>query len=67
MVGRNKFWTLAYADDIVLLAYEEKEMKKIMRRLEKYLDRKKLQLNEENSKIMVFRKGGRKKRKTEWS
>lgn len=51
-------YTLAYADDLVLLAEREDEMRSMMERLERYLDRKKLELNTEKTKIMRFRKGG---------
>ena len=67
VVGKEKFWTLSYADDIVLLANEEKEIKEMMRRLEKYLDRKKLVLNESKSKMMVFGKGRGRKKKETWN
>lgn len=30
VVCKKKFWTLAYADDIVILAYDEKEIKEVM-------------------------------------
>jgi len=38
---------LAYADALVLLAKNEKSIKEIMRRLERYLRDKNLQLNAE--------------------
>jgi len=58
LIGKDKIWTLAYADDLVLLAKNEKSMKEIMRRLERYLRDKNLQLNAEKSKILCFRKEG---------
>ena len=58
---------LSYADDIVLLANEEKEMKEMLRRMEKYLDRKKLVLNESKSKMIVFGKEGGRKKKWTWN
>lgn len=30
VIGKEKIWTLAYADDLVLMAKDEKEMKEIM-------------------------------------
>lgn len=63
VIGNRKFSTLAYADDIVLVANREDELKEMIKRLEKYLDRKKLWLNVEKSKVMEFRKrGGRRKK-----
>lgn len=49
------------------MANEEKEMKEMMRRLEKYLDRKKLVLNESKSKMMMFEKGSERKKKGTWN
>jgi hypothetical protein len=33
--GREKVWSLAFADDIVIVAMSEREMKEMMRNLEK--------------------------------
>lgn len=44
-VRSERFWSLVYADDLVILAKNEEGMKEIMKRMEKYLKRKKLQLN----------------------
>ena len=46
---------------------KEKEMKEMTRRLEKYLDRKKLVLNEIKSKMMVFGKRRGRKKKETWN
>lgn len=66
VVGREKFWSLAYADDVVLVATREEELKRMMKKLEKYLENKKLTLNSEKSKIVAFRKGGGRTRKIDW-
>lgn len=58
---REQFWTLAYADDIILLTKKPKKLKEIMKRLEKYLREKELVLVDK-SKI-VFGKGRRRKKK----
>ena len=50
-----------------MLAKDEKEMKEMMKNLEKYTKRKKLVLNVEKSKIMVFRKGRGKKEEAVWT
>lgn len=42
-VGERKIYTLAYADDIVLLAEEEDGMRSMLERMEEYLERKKLE------------------------
>lgn len=65
-IGEKKIHTLAYANDVMLLAEEEQDMRSILKRLERYLDRKGIELNAEKTKIMKFRKGGGKKRKIEW-
>jgi ribosomal silencing factor RsfS len=41
-VGREKVWSLAFADDMVIVAKSEREMKEMMRNLEKYVRKKKL-------------------------
>lgn len=56
-IGGRKMYTLAYADDMVLMAEEEEKMRSMIGRLEGYLDRKKLELNVSKTKIMRFRKG----------
>jgi len=65
-IGKNRIWTLAYADDLVLLAKNEESMKETMRRLERYLRNKNLQLNAEKSKMLCFRKGGERRRRVKW-
>lgn len=54
----ERVYTLAYANDMVLIAEKEDEIKSMMDRLEGYLEKKRLELNAEKSKIMRFRKGG---------
>lgn len=41
---KRKIYTLVYADDMTLLADDEENLKEMMERLEKYLDRKSLEL-----------------------
>jgi len=62
-IGKNKIWTLAYADDLVLLAKNEESMKETMKRLDRYLRNKYLQVNAEKSKMLCFRKGGGRRRR----
>ena len=57
-IGGVKVRSLAYADDVVLVAEDEGELRGMIGRLEWYLDRKKLELNVEKTKIMRFAKGG---------
>lgn len=46
-VERRRIYSLAYADDIVLLAEDEEGMKSMIGRLEEYIDEKRLELNVE--------------------
>lgn len=50
--GRKEY---SYVDDVVLLAEEEDEMKSIIKRLERYLEKKRFKLNLKKTK--VTRKG----------
>ena len=65
IVGNRKIWNLAYADDIVLLATNETEMKEVLKRFKLYAEKKKLTLNTEKSKVMIFKKREGRKRKEE--
>lgn len=42
-LGEGKIYWMAYADDIVLLAEEEDEMKAMLARMERYIGKKKLE------------------------
>jgi len=59
-------YTLAYADDVVLLAEEEDGMRCMMRNFEKYIKEKGFELNVDKSKVVRFRKGGGRGKKVEW-
>jgi hypothetical protein len=62
VVGREKVWSLAFADDMVIVAKSEREMKEMMKNLGKYVRKKKLEVNVEKTKMMVF---NNRKRKSE--
>lgn len=51
-VGKERFYSLAYADNVVLMATKEEKLRRIIKRLERYLDKKSLR-----SKIIVLGKG----------
>jgi hypothetical protein len=55
-VGREKVWSLAFADDMVIVAKSEREMKEMMRNLGEYVKKK----------MMVFNKKKRKNEESEW-
>lgn len=57
-IGDDKVYTLAYADDVALLAENEDGIKGMLVRLVRYLDKKGLTLNAEKSKTLRFKKGG---------
>ncbi|KAH0819191.1 hypothetical protein GEV33_003600 [Tenebrio molitor] len=51
---------------MVIVAKSEREMKEMMRNLEKYVRKKKLEVNVEKTKMMVFSKRKRKNEESEW-
>ena len=55
-----------YADDIVLVASKEEELKSMISKLGKYPGKRKLLVNVEKSKVLVFSKGRGGRWKTEW-
>ncbi|XP_076684076.1 uncharacterized protein LOC143377049 [Andrena cerasifolii] len=65
-IGGRRICSLAYADDLVLLAGKEEEMESMIRRLERYLEGKNLEVNVAKTKVVRFRKGGGRDRKVEW-
>jgi hypothetical protein len=64
--GTENVWSLAFADDIVIVAKSEREMKEMMRNLEKYVRKKNLEVNVEKTKMMVFNTRKRKNEESEW-
>lgn len=65
-IGGRRIYTLAYADDMVLMAENEDEMRSLMERIEGYLERKGLEVNTEKTKIVRFRKSGGRWDKRTW-
>jgi len=53
-----KLFLLLYADDIVVLAESEDDLKRGLILFEEYCDRWKLVVNISKTKVMVFRNGG---------
>lgn len=67
VIGNRKIWTLIYADDIVLIADREEELKNMLRRFGKWLARKKMDLSAEKTKVLVFEKWkGKADREWKW-
>lgn len=56
---------MTYADDI-LVARNEEDLKGMLKRFRRYLSKKRLTLNVEKSKVIVFDNGRANKRKREW-
>ena len=65
-IGGERVCTLAYADDLVVIAEEQDQMRSMIMRLEEYLDEKNLVLNARKSKLMRFRRGGGRESKKSW-
>lgn len=57
-LGDRKVYTLAYADDVAVLAEDEEGMRGMMAKLDKYMDGKGLEVNIGKTKIMRCRRGG---------
>jgi len=58
----RKIYILVYADNMVILVKKEQEMRSLLARLERYLKEKELELNEEKTKVMKFRRGRKRKK-----
>jgi len=64
-VGNMRIWELAYADDIVLLARNKVALEDMMLTFSRFLKERKLELNTDKSKILVFNRK-KNERKEEW-
>lgn len=51
VVCRKKIWTIGYADYIVLITSDRSAIKEMLKRLERYLERKKCTLNAEKTRL----------------
>lgn len=60
-VGKERIWTLSYADDIVVLAKNREALLDMMDTLGRFFKERKLDLSAEKSKIIVFNRKGREK------
>ncbi|XP_063912632.1 centrosomal protein of 290 kDa-like [Zophobas morio] len=57
VVGKEKVWSLAYADDLVIVAKKREVMRARIKSLEMYVKKKKkLEVNVEKTKMVVFGK-----------
>lgn len=64
-IGKEKFWTITYADDMVLLALSEGELKGMIKRFKRYLERKKYNIEYGEIEDISIR-GRKKKRECRW-
>jgi hypothetical protein len=67
VVGREKVWNVAFANNLVIVAKSGREMKEMMKSLGKYVRKRKLEVNVENTKMKVFNKRKRKSEENEWN
>lgn len=67
VIGRSRFYTLAYADDLAVMVTEENDLGMMLKSLGKYFKKKDMIFNVEKSKILVFCTKDRKKGKRQWS
>ncbi|XP_034935878.1 uncharacterized protein [Chelonus insularis] len=66
VMGKAKVRALKYADDIAIVAESGEELTKMLKSLEKYVDKNRLEVNVRKTKIMVFKNGGRSKDNEKW-
>lgn len=66
MVGNQKVFGLAFADDIVIMAQSSGELKHIIREVHRFAVGRKLEVNVEKTKIVMFSKGSRSSRE-DWT
>lgn len=50
VIGKEKIWNLVYADDVVLIASGENELKEMMKRFAKYVERNGMKFSAEKPK-----------------
>lgn len=66
-IGNQRIWSLAYADDMVLVAKNREALKEMLSVLKRFLKDRDLVLNVEKTKVLVFnRKKKEKREKWKW-
>uniref|UniRef100_T1J8V7 Major facilitator superfamily (MFS) profile domain-containing protein n=1 Tax=Strigamia maritima TaxID=126957 RepID=T1J8V7_STRMM len=66
-MGKSKIFTLKFADDIVTFAVDREGLTEMLLDLERYTQKSSLVLNVQKSKILIFRRGGRRAAAEHWS
>ncbi|XP_020297358.1 uncharacterized protein LOC109861916 [Pseudomyrmex gracilis] len=59
-IGKHRIWSLAYADDIVLLAKNATALQDMMDTMKRFLKARRLELCTEKTKLIVFNSAGTK-------
>lgn len=67
VIGKEKVFIQKFADDIVMIADFPEGLSSMLKSLEKYTHKNKLEVNAEKSKIMIFRKGGKRNINESWN
>uniref|UniRef100_T1IQ89 Reverse transcriptase domain-containing protein n=1 Tax=Strigamia maritima TaxID=126957 RepID=T1IQ89_STRMM len=67
VMGKSKIFALKFADDIVTFAVDREGLTEMLLDLERYTQKNSLVLNVQKSKIMIFRRGGRRAAAEHWS
>lgn len=65
-IGRSKIYGLKFADDAVALADTAEGLRSMIGDIERYIKGNGIAVNERKTKIMIYRKGGR-RGKEKWS
>lgn len=65
VVGRKKIFCLKFAKDVVMVPDSVVRLRNTIKDLEKFSEKSSMQLNEERTKVMIFRKDGMEK-KDKW-
>lgn len=64
VLGKVKIFCLKFADDVVALAITPEGLRAMLRDLESFSRESRLVVNEQKTKVMVFRKGGKRREKS---
>lgn len=66
VMGRTKIYALKYADDVAVVAEYGQDPQQMLKQLEKYEKKNKLEVNTNKTKVMVFGKGKKTKNEQKW-
>lgn len=66
VIGRTKIYALKYADDIAVVAETAEELAGMIRAAERFAGENNMEINAVKTKVMIFRRGGRRKVEEKW-